>query len=229
LKFISVIPARAGSKGVKNKNIFPLNKKPLISYTFNAAKKSMIKNNFVLTDSKKIKKIAKNYGINGDYERPKKFSQSNTSLIETLSHFYEWTKKKIINFDYMVVLQPTSPLRKHEDINRACNLIKKNKCKSLFSISESLEHPYEAIDVKKGKWKYILKKSKNFYRRQDFDINSYFINGSIYIIHKNLIIKKKIYEMKNHKMMIMPKSRSLEINDLEDINIIKPLIKSFKI
>ena len=138
-------------------------------------------------------------------------------------------KKKIINFDYMVVLQPTSPLRKHEDINRACNLIKKNKCKSLFSISESLEHPYEAIDVKKGKWKYILKKSKNFYRRQDFDINSYFINGSIYIIHKNLIIKKKIYEMKNHKMMIMPKSRSLEINDLEDINIIKPLIKSFKI
>ena len=229
MKFISVIPARAGSKGVKNKNIFPLNKKPLISYTFNAAKKSMIKNNFVLTDSKKIKKIAKNYGINGDYERPKKFSQSNTSLIETLSHFYEWTKKKIINFDYMVVLQPTSPLRKHEDINRACNLIKKNKCKSLFSISESLEHPYEAIDVKKGKWKYILKKSKNFYRRQDFDINSYFINGSIYIIHKNLIIKKKIYEMKNHKMMIMPKSRSLEINDLEDINIIKPLIKSFKI
>ena len=191
MKFISVIPARAGSKGVKNKNIFPLNKKPLISYTFNAAKKSMIKNNFVLTDSKKIKKIAKNYGINGDYERPKKFSQSNTSLIETLSHFYEWTKKKIINFDYMVVLQPTSPLRKHEDINRACNLIKKNKCKSLFSISESLEHPYEAIDVKKGKWKYILKKSKNFYRRQDFDINSYFINGSIYIIHKNLIIKKK--------------------------------------
>ena len=94
MKFISVIPARAGSKGVKNKNIFPLNKKPLISYTFNAAKKSMIKNNFVLTDSKKIKKIAKNYGINGDYERPKKFSQSNTSLIETLSHFYEWTKKK---------------------------------------------------------------------------------------------------------------------------------------
>ena len=78
----------------------------------------------------------------------------------------------------MVVLQPTSPLRKHVDINRACNLIKKNKCKSLFSISESLEHPYEAIDLKKGKWKHILNKSKNFYRRQDFDINSYFINGS---------------------------------------------------
>ena len=54
MKFISVIPARSGSKGVKNKNIFPLNKKPLITYTFNAVKKSMIKNNFILTDDKKV-------------------------------------------------------------------------------------------------------------------------------------------------------------------------------
>ena len=229
MKFISVIPARSGSKGVKNKNIFPLNKKPLISYTFNAVKKSMIKNNFILTDNKKIKRIAKNFGINNDYERPKKLSQSNTSLIDTLFHFYKWTRKKSIYFDYMVVLQPTSPLRKHEDINRACNLIKQNKHKSLFSISESLEHPYEVIDVKKGKWKHVLNKSKNFYRRQDFDINSYFINGSIYIIHKNLIKRKKTYDARNHKLMITPKSRSLEINDLEDIKIIKPLIRSFKI
>ena len=227
MKFISVIPARSGSKGVKNKNIYPLNKKPLISYTFNAVKKSIIKNNFVLTDSKKIKKIAKSFKINTDYERPKKLSQSNTSLIDTLFHFYKWTKKKSIYFDYMVVLQPTSPLRKDEDINQACNLIKKNKHKSLFSVSQSLEHPYEAIDVKEGKWKHVLNKSKNFYRRQDFDINSYFINGLIYIIHKNLITRKKIYDVRNHKLMITPKSRSLEINDLEDIKIIKPLIKSF--
>ena len=59
MKFISVIPARSGSKGVKNKNIFPINKKPLVSYTFNAAKKSVIKNNYVLTDCKKIKKLLK--------------------------------------------------------------------------------------------------------------------------------------------------------------------------
>ena len=99
MKFISVIPARSGSKGVKNKNIFPLNKKPLISYTFNAVKKSMIKNNFILTDNKKIKRIAKNFGINNDYERPKKLSQSNTSLIDTLFHFYKWTRKKSIYFE----------------------------------------------------------------------------------------------------------------------------------
>ena len=138
MKFISVIPARSGSKGVKNKNIFPINKKPLISYTFNAAKKSVIKNNFVLTDCKKIKKIAENFGINNDYERPKKLSQSNTSLIDTLFHFYEWTKKKSINFDYMVVLQPTSPLRKHEDINRACNLIKKINAKVFLAFQSHL-------------------------------------------------------------------------------------------
>ena len=109
----------------------------------------MIKNNFILTDNKKIKRIAKNFGINNDYERPKKLSQSNTSLIDTLFHFYKWTRKKSIYFDYMVVLQPTSPLRKHEDINRACNLIKQNKHKSLLVFPNLFEHPYEVIDVKR--------------------------------------------------------------------------------
>lgn len=225
MKFISVIPARSGSKGLKNKNIYPINNKTLISYTFKQIKESKLKNSYVLTNSKLIKKIASKYKINNQYVRPNSVSKSTSSLIDTIYHFFNWTEKKKIFFDYLMVLQPTSPLRSYQDINKSIDIIRKKKCKSLFSISESLEHPYETINVKKKKWKYVLKKSKNFYRRQDFDIKSYFINGAIYIIHRDLIKKRKTYDKNNHSLLYMPKSRSLEINDIEDIKIIEPILK----
>ena len=195
MKFISVIPARSGSKGIKNKNIFPLKGIPLVSYTLKEVTKSNSQKNFILTDSKIIKRIAKKFKINTEYDRPSKLSKSDTSLSETLFHFYNWTKKKSLEFDYLVVLQPTSPLRNYKDINKALQIIRNSKYKSLFSVSESLEHPYEVIKtLGKRKWSHFLKKSKNFYRRQDFDIKTFFINGAIYIIHKDLIKKENIHK-----------------------------------
>ena len=119
MKFISVIPARSGSKGIKNKNIYPLKGTPLVSYTFREVTKSNSKKNFILTDSKIIKKIAKKFKINSEYNRPSKLSQSNTSLSETLFHFYNWAIKKSLQFDYLIVLQPTSPLRPRNIISNA--------------------------------------------------------------------------------------------------------------
>ena len=226
MKFISVIPARKNSKGIKNKNIFKINKKPMIEYSFIQAKKSNLKLNFVVTDSEKIKKLSKKYSINSEYVRPKKLSGSKVSLSDTLFDFYKWTLKKKIAFEYLVVLQPTSPLRLKKDINSAIKIIKKEKSLSLFSISHSIEHPYETIKINKNKFKHVLEKSKKFFRRQDFDLISYFINGAIYIIHKNLIKKKKIYDNKNHSLYLMPKTRSLEINDLHEAKIIESIIKN---
>ena len=133
--FISVIPARSGSKGIKNKNIIKVGNKPLVQHTFEAALKSKIQKNFVLTDNAKIKKIANKFKINTEYKRPKNLSKSTTSLVETLSHFNKWLKKNKIDYDFMVVLQPTSPLRDFKDINNCLKIIEKSKNKSLFSVS----------------------------------------------------------------------------------------------
>ena len=223
--FLGVVPARTGSKDIKKKNTFLINKKPLIQYTFRELKKSVIKRKYLLSDDLKIKKIAKKFNISVDYIRPKNISKSTTSLSDTLHHFHKWTKSRKIYYDYLVVLQPTSPLRSYMDINQAVAKTKKKKYKSLFSISESLEHPYESIKFyKKNRWKYVLSKSKLFYRRQDFDFKSFFINGAIYIIHKELIEKKKIYDNKNHGFFIMPKNRSIDVNDLSEIEIVKKLL-----
>ncbi len=224
MNFISVIPARSGSKGIKNKNIIKIGNKPLVQHTFEAAFKSKIQKNFVLTDNIKIKKIAKKFKINAQYKRPKNLSKSTTSLVETLSHFNKWLEKKKIEYDFMVILQPTSPLRDYKDINNCLNIIKKSKNSSLFSISESIEHPYEAIIKNKKGWKFVLEKSKKFYRRQDFDIKTYFINGAIYISSKKLILQKKTFTNYNHSLYIMPKRKSLEINDKDEAYIIDSIL-----
>ena len=218
--FISVIPVRSGSKGIKNKNIIKVGNKPLVQHTFEAALKSKIQKNFVLTDNAKIKKIANKFKINTEYKRPKNLSKSTTSLVETLSHFNKWLEKNKIDYDFMVVLQPTSPLRDFKDINNCLKIIEKSKNKSLFSVSESIEHPYETIIKNKKSWKFILNKSKKFYRRQDFDIKTYFINGAIYISSKKLIQQKKTFTNSNHSLYIMPKRKSLEINDRDEAYII---------
>jgi CMP-N-acetylneuraminic acid synthetase len=225
MKFLGVVPARSGSQSIKKKNTFIVNKKPLIQYTFEELEKSLIKKKYLLSDDKKIKKLAKKFNFSSDYLRPKSLSQNTTSLADTLFHFHQWTEYKKIAYDYLVVLNPTSPLRNYKDINSAVEIVKRKKYKSLFSISNSLEHPYETIRFdKKKKWKYVLSKSKLYYRRQDFDFESYFINGAIYIIHRKLVIQKRIYDKKNHGFCVMPKQRSIDINDLSDIKIVRGLL-----
>ena len=226
MKFISIIPARAGSKGIKNKNIVKLNRKSLIEYTFSAADKSKVKKNFVLTDSKKIKLIAKKYKINSEYIRPRHLSKDKTSLIDTLAHFYTWLDSKKIKFDYLIILQPTSPLRTYKDINRCIKIIEEKKPLSLFSISPSIEHPYEAIKkISRKKWDYVIERKKKVHRRQDFKLESYFENGAIYICHLKLIIEKKIFSKINHENYIMSKINSFDINDKEDLKICELIIK----
>ena len=226
MKFLAVIPARSGSQSIKKKNTFLINNKPLIQYTFEELKKSLIKEKYLLSDDKNIKKLAKKFNLSVDYLRPKNLSKSTTSLVDTLFHFHKWTESKKIYYDYLVVLNPTSPLRNYKDINSAIQIVQRKKYKSLSSISESLEHPYECIKFdKNGKWKPVLSKSRLYYRRQDFDFNSYFINGAIFIIHRELIIKKKNYDNKKQGFFIMPKYRSIDINDLDEMKIAELLLK----
>ena len=220
MKFAIVIPARKGSKGIKNKNLIKIKNKPLIQYTFDQIKNIKIPK-FILSNDDNIKILAKKNKINTNYVRPLKTSISKSSMVETLLHFANWSLDKY-TIDYLVILQPTSPLRTKNDINKAIKLTLKNKYKSLFSISESIEHPYESIDLyKKNSWKYVLKDSSKFFRRQDFDINSYFINGAIYIVDKNYLIKNKNIISKKHGLYKMNKSRSLDINDNDDLMIAK--------
>ena len=224
MKFAIVIPARKNSKSIKNKNRFKINGKALIEYTLKQSLLSKIKLKFVITDDAKIKKISKKYKFNTSYIRPKHTSTDKSSTVDTLIHFVKSTVDKY-EYDYLVVLQPTSPLRSYRDIIESVKMIKKNKSESLFSISESLEHPYENIILQKNKkWKYLLQDSKKFHRRQDFNIETFFINGAIYIFSIKYLLKSKKMFSKNHSLYKMPKNRSLDINDYDDLELAKKIL-----
>ena len=149
-EIITLVPARKNSKGIKNKNIFKIKGKPLITYTLESIKKSNlnIKNCYILSDNEKIKNIGRKYGANTEYLRPKNLSKDKTLFVKNLFHFYDWTKSKSINFKYIMILQPTSPMRTSKDINSALDLLQKKKPKSVISISESMENPNVSIFLK---------------------------------------------------------------------------------
>ena len=226
MKFAIIVPARKGSQSLKNKNLKKINNKKLIEYTFDQIK-NLKYNKFILSNDSKVLKIASKYKINNIYKRPRSTSTSKCSTVKTLIHFVKWLKfydKKITD---LVILQPTSPLRKKSDIINSIKIYKKKNFLSLFSVSQSIEHPYESINVKnlnKNLWNFVLPKSKKFFRRQDFDINSYFINGAIYIIKINKLIKLKSMVTHKHGIYVMKKINSFDINDKEDFEIAKNIL-----
>jgi len=146
MNIIALIPARGGSKGIKNKNIMNVMGKPLIYYTIDIAKKiKNINEVYVSTDSKKIKKISEKYGANVPFLRPKKYSSDNSSDLGVFQHFYNWylqNKKKKI--DLIIHLRATTPFRKANTIVKAIKIISKDKKTScLRSFTKSSFSPFK--------------------------------------------------------------------------------------
>ena len=207
-KILALIPARGGSKGIKDKNIILFKKKPLIYWSIKAALKSKyVDECYVSTDDEKISNIAKKYGALIPFKRPKKLSTDKASTNSVVEHFLSKINKK---YDYLILLQPTSPLRNSMDIDNALRAMLKNKTESLVSISK-LDYPNEW--VVKHNHKNIISyanKKKNISRRQD--ANQYYkINGAIYIT--------EIDYYKKHKLFITNKTYGFEMNFEKSIDI----------
>ncbi len=125
MKTLAFIPARGGSRGIKNKNLIKINKKPLIKYTIDLVKKFKILDIFISSDSKKIINYCKNLGVEIHYKRPVKLSNSKTSMYKTVKHGLDWLKKRGKTYDNILLLQPTNPLRNKEDLQKILKLSKK--------------------------------------------------------------------------------------------------------
>ncbi|MDC3100633.1 acylneuraminate cytidylyltransferase family protein [Candidatus Pelagibacter sp.] len=150
MNIIALIPARAGSKSIKNKNIKKLKNKYLIYYPIETAKKIKIFDRIIVsTDSKKIAKIAKNGGAEIPFFRPKKISKNSSLDIEYIKHFISKMNLKNKN-TIIVILRPTTPIRDHKIIKKAINSFKSGKYDSLRSVSISKESPFK-MWIKKNK------------------------------------------------------------------------------
>ena len=226
MKILCSICARGGSTSLKNKNIKILNGKPLIIHTLITAKKTKIFDKIVVSsDSKNILKISKRYA-NYLIKRPFKLSHDKAPKIPAIKHALlsseNFFDKK---FDIIIDLDATSPLRQVKDITKALKKFLKNKNVNLFSVCASNKKPYYNMIEKKGKKIKIVKDTKtNFYGRQQAP-KIYDINASIYIWKRTSLLNAKNIISHKTGIFIMPKSRSIDIDDKEDFDLVEYYMK----
>ena len=141
-KIIALIPARSGSKRVKNKNIKVLGKHPLIAYTIQSAIESNVFDEIIVsTDSVEIKEISEYYGARVPFLRPAEFSQDTSPDIQWVRHALDYMIQQNLEYDFFSILRPTSPFRKPDTIKRALDLFMTNNCDSLRAVEKCLQHP----------------------------------------------------------------------------------------
>lgn len=225
-RLLAIIPARSGSKGIKDKNIRLLNNKPLISYTIEAARKSNIFEDIVVsTDSDKYKKISEESGAWVPFLRRRELagdeSSTNDVIIDLLVNLRRIGKE----YDSFMVLQPTSPLRNECDICEAARLFYTNNYNSVVSMCECSHSPVLSKRLKEDKRLDGFLSNIEKLRRQDLECY-YRLNGAIYISKVDYFLKYKDFYRKNCYAYIMSKEKSVDIDDIFDFKFAEFLLKA---
>ena len=215
---LGVIPARGGSKGIKNKNIHQLNGLPLIYHTINEGLKSKLLTDIIVsTDSIDIKNISEKYGAECPFIRPKELSTDDALAIPTIQHAVR-TYEKIVGFkyDFILMLQPTAPLRKANDIDNALlELITKDADGIISVVDVDNFHPIKMKIIDNG--------FLNDYK--DYEVENpprqelppvFIVNGAIYATKRDVIMKQNTFKGKICLPYIMPQERSVNIDNFSD-------------
>lgn len=223
---IAIIPARSGSKGLKDKNIKELNGKPLMAYTIEAALESkQFETVMVSTDSEEYAKIARKYGAEVPFLRSEKTSSDEAGswevILEVLENYAELGKM----YDTVCLLQPTSPLRKVDDIINSYKILEEKKADAITSVCEVYHSPLWTMTLPSDRSMKEFRKDKKInVPRQKLD-TFYRLNGAVYIRK----IKYQNAEIdildQNEYAYIMPKNSSVDIDTLDDFEYAEFLIK----
>tara|TARA_Y100001970_G_scaffold292985_1_gene437019 strand:- start:2084 stop:2788 length:705 start_codon:yes stop_codon:yes gene_type:complete len=221
---LAVIPAREGSKRLKNKNMLPLGNIPLIQWSINAATKAKNITKVVVTsDDLLIKDLCQK--LNTEFIlRPTSLAQDTSSSLDVIIHSINFLAEKKETYEYLLLLQPTSPFRTHKHIDEAYNKLIKKNADAIISIKKTTEHPH---------WSKELNSDLNM---SDFEITnqrkqdlppSYTLNGAIYLAKISELIKQNtLFLRKNSYGFLMSDIDSIDIDTPIDYQFCQFLYKS---
>ena len=219
MNVLAIIPARSGSKGIKNKNIKKINNVTLIEKAYTVAKKSKIFDQIIIsTDSIKYQNLLKKQKIDIFSLRSKKYSSDKSTDLQLLKYEIKknekFFKKK---FSVIALLQPTSPMRRIRDLKKCFFKLKKEKLDAIWTLSkiDKKFNPIKLLKIKKDKIMYYDKLGKNFVGRQL--LNQYYIrNGIAYFFSRKSIVKFNTILPKKSGYLII-KRKTVNIDDLQDL------------
>ena len=187
---LCVVPARGGSKGIKNKNLKKINGKSLLQITIEEAKNSQLFDTVhVSTESRKIKKIVEKYPLKVKFLRDKKLSGDHTSLMDVFKFVYNKYLKSNFFFDEVWYLTPCSPLIEAKDLIKACKKFRKSKCNSLLAVGE-YSPPIQWAFYKQKNKLIPIEKEKLLLRSQDLR-KTYYDSGTFGAFKKEIFLKNK--------------------------------------
>jgi CMP-N-acetylneuraminic acid synthetase len=218
---LGVITARGGSKGIPRKNIRPLCGKPLIAYTIEAAQKSKLLTHVIVsTDDEEIAAIAKSFGADVPFLRPKELATDKSSSLDVVNHALTWMRdNKGRTFDYAMILQPTSPLRTDEDIDACISLAVEKDADSVMSMVEVPDSSPEKLKrIEGGIILPLLQEEGASSAQRTAGEPVYKRNTAVYLTKTSLLEKDDLFG-KHSVAYVMPRERSVDINDEADFDL----------
>lgn len=227
-KILAVIPARGGSKGVPRKNIIEVGGHPLIKYTIDCGKNSKYLDRTVIsTEDLLIKRVAEENGGDVPFLRPKELAEDTSKTIDCIVHAVNTLKSMGEEYDYVIILQNTVPLRKSWHVDEAIEMIVDSSERSLVSISEVDEHPILMRTLTEDKTVKNLLHMNSTMRRQDFP-KFYKVDGAIAIqkIDAEFNLETSINDGKLG--YVMERKYSTDIDNYLDIKIIEYYLEKEK-
>lgn len=222
-----IITARGGSKGIPHKNIKELGGHPLIYYTIKEALKAP--SGFILlsTDDEHIAEAARDCGIEVPYMRPASLATDTAGSREVVIHAMDWAQAQGIEYDCVVLLQPTSPFRTAEDIKN-CLALYGPDVDMAVSVIESPMNPYfNLFEETTNGYLHISKGDGLYVRRQDAP-KVYAYNGAVYVIRPEALRQYPIARLPRVKPYVMPHSRSVDLDTPEDWMVAETLMKKIQ-
>jgi CMP-N-acetylneuraminic acid synthetase len=221
MRILGIIPARGGSKGIKSKNLSKIKGRTLLEYAIRAARESQLLDRFIVSsDNQQIIRLAKRLKADAPFKRPQHLSTDRASsaavAIHALKYVEQHEKRK---YDAVCLIQPTCPLRRSHDIDRAIKLlIHSKRIDSVVSVSDLSEpHPRKLFKIKKGVLKPFLSYQWNEkLRRQDLE-TLYFLNGAVYCTLRKVLLKRKSLWGRKTRPYLMPPERSVNVDRPKDL------------
>lgn len=222
--FLAVIPARGGSKGVVRKNIRPVAGKPLIAWTIEAARKSAYIDRLILSsDDVEIIAVAAAWGCEAPFVRPAELAADDTPGIDPVLHAITAINE---SFDYVVLLQPTSPLRLAADIDGCIEFCQSKGGPVCVSVTEPDAHPYWTFRLDGGgRLQPFVDDVARYPRRQSLP-PVYVLNGAVYVADCRWLLEKRSFIAAETLAFPMPEERSLDVDSETDLKIASFLLST---
>lgn len=226
LKVLAIIPARGGSKGLPGKNIKLLHGKPLLAYTLEAAQRSRYIDRIILsTESEAIAHVAKAMGVDVPFLRPAELATDETPTMDVVVHVMDSLPEQ---YDILVVLQPTSPLRTTKDIDNCLELLLEKEGNAALSVVE-IDHPVEWANVipEDGRIDNFIPPAIRFTPRQNLP-KRYRVNGAVFVAKTDYLLAHRNFFHQDCYAYVMPKERSVDIDDQLDFAFAEFLLQHYK-